>query len=117
MMMRRLLLAALLLLGGCTSTPFTSAGIERAVQAAAPVLTGMAQPAGGGEGGGATVTPTVIVVLPNVARGIWPLSAGHLIGDETIVIVVPRGGGGHERNHRAGCGGAVRDAQAVDREP
>lgn len=92
--MKRLSAALLLLLAGCSALgpPISSEGIARVVREAAPALRELAQSAAPqGPPGEQAEPPSLVlyVILPNVARGIWPFSGNH-IGSETIVIIGPR---------------------------
>ena len=76
-------------LWGCgASTPFTSGGIQKVLAALGPALL---EARGVQEGQGPEdATSCVAVALSNVARGIWPFSACHVVGDElTVVFVFP----------------------------
>jgi len=93
-------LLLLLLLVGCASTPFTSEGIAKALEAARPVLMELAtSPASAKASAGRPIT--VVIVMPNIARSIWPFSEVRVGTTEEYVIVVP----------------AVRRVKAEGREP
>ena len=90
-MTRVLIVSLLVALAGCASTPFSADGLATALEAAAPVVKELSLTRAGDGNGPSLASPapvSIIVIFPNVARGIWPLSAPH-VGNESIVIVVP----------------------------